>query len=67
MIGDDAFIGSGTMLVAPIEVGDGATIGAGSVITQPAPAGKLTLSRPRQVTIEGWTRPVKGAPRKPTG
>ena len=34
MIGDDAFIGSGTMLVAPVEVGAGATIGAGSTITK---------------------------------
>jgi bifunctional UDP-N-acetylglucosamine pyrophosphorylase / glucosamine-1-phosphate N-acetyltransferase len=59
-IGDGAFIGSGTMLVAPVKVGDGATIGAGSTITQDAPAGKLTVARARQATIEGWRRPVKG-------
>ena len=58
-IGDGAFIGSGTMLVAPIQVGSKATIGAGSVITKPAPADKLTLERGRQVTIEGWKAPVK--------
>ena len=59
VIGDDAFIGSGTELVAPVTVGAGATIGAGSTITRAAPDGKLTLSRTRQVTVEGWQRPVK--------
>jgi bifunctional UDP-N-acetylglucosamine pyrophosphorylase/glucosamine-1-phosphate N-acetyltransferase len=58
-IGDGAFIGSGTMLVAPVSVGADATIGAGSTITKPAPAGKLTLERSRQVTIEHWKRPQK--------
>ena len=58
-IGDDAFIGSGTELVAPVEIGAGATIGAGSTITRRAPAGMLTIARARQTTIEGWTRPVK--------
>lgn len=59
IIGDDAFIGSGTELVAPVEVGAGATIGAGTTLTKTAPAGQLTLGRARQVTIEGWTRPTK--------
>jgi bifunctional UDP-N-acetylglucosamine pyrophosphorylase/glucosamine-1-phosphate N-acetyltransferase len=58
-IGDSAFIGSGSMLVAPLKIGDGATIGAGSTITADAPAGKLTLARSRQITIEDWQRPVK--------
>jgi bifunctional UDP-N-acetylglucosamine pyrophosphorylase/glucosamine-1-phosphate N-acetyltransferase len=58
-IGDGVFIGSGSMLVAPVEVGEGATIGAGSTITKPAPAGKLTVERSRQVTVEGWKRPEK--------
>jgi bifunctional UDP-N-acetylglucosamine pyrophosphorylase / glucosamine-1-phosphate N-acetyltransferase len=58
-IGDRAFIGSGSMLVAPVTVGADATIGAGSTITREAPAGKLTLARSRQVTVEGWKRPVK--------
>jgi bifunctional UDP-N-acetylglucosamine pyrophosphorylase / glucosamine-1-phosphate N-acetyltransferase len=58
-IGSGAFIGSGTMLVAPVKIGDGATIGAGSTITSDAPAGKLTLARSRQVTIEQWERPGK--------
>ena len=59
VIGDDAFIGSGSMLVAPVTIGAGATIGAGSTITKEAPAGKLTVARGRQVTVEGWQRPVK--------
>lgn len=58
-IGDDAFIGSDTQLIAPVVVGAGATIGAGTTLTREAPAGKLTLSRVRQMTIEGWKRPVK--------
>jgi bifunctional UDP-N-acetylglucosamine pyrophosphorylase/glucosamine-1-phosphate N-acetyltransferase len=59
VIGDNAFIGSDTQLIAPVEVGAGATIGAGSTITQDAPAGELTLSRAQQVTRKGWQRPVK--------
>jgi len=58
-IGAGAFIGSGTMLVAPVKVGVDATIGAGSTITKDAPDGKLTLERSKQVTIESWKRPVK--------
>jgi bifunctional UDP-N-acetylglucosamine pyrophosphorylase/glucosamine-1-phosphate N-acetyltransferase len=60
IIEDDAFIGSDTQLVAPVRVGKGATIGAGSTITKDTPAGELTLSRSKQVTIAGWQRPVKG-------
>jgi bifunctional UDP-N-acetylglucosamine pyrophosphorylase / glucosamine-1-phosphate N-acetyltransferase len=56
---DGAFIGSGSMLVAPVTIGAGATIGAGSTITKDAPAGKLTVARPRQMAIEGWQRPTK--------
>lgn len=59
VIEDGAFIGSGSMLVAPVTVGAGATIGAGSTVTRDAPPGKLTLARSRQVTVEGWQRPVK--------
>jgi bifunctional UDP-N-acetylglucosamine pyrophosphorylase/glucosamine-1-phosphate N-acetyltransferase len=58
-IGDDAFIGSGTMLVAPVRVGKGATIGAGSTITSDAPEAQLTLERSRQVSIAHWQRPTK--------
>jgi bifunctional UDP-N-acetylglucosamine pyrophosphorylase/glucosamine-1-phosphate N-acetyltransferase len=58
-IGDNAFIGSGSMLVAPISIGANANTGAGSTITKDAPEGKLTLARARQVTIDGWQRPKK--------
>jgi bifunctional UDP-N-acetylglucosamine pyrophosphorylase/glucosamine-1-phosphate N-acetyltransferase len=58
-IGEGAFIGSGTMLVAPVKIGAGATIGAGSTITRDAPPGKLTVERARQQTIESWRRPLK--------
>jgi bifunctional UDP-N-acetylglucosamine pyrophosphorylase/glucosamine-1-phosphate N-acetyltransferase len=59
VIEDDAFIGSDSQLVAPVTVGKGATLGAGTTLTKDAPAGKLTISRPKQTTIEGWARPVK--------
>jgi bifunctional UDP-N-acetylglucosamine pyrophosphorylase/glucosamine-1-phosphate N-acetyltransferase len=53
-IGKDAFIGSNSTLVAPIEIGDGSYVGAGSVITDPVPAEALALGRGRQVVKEGW-------------
>jgi bifunctional UDP-N-acetylglucosamine pyrophosphorylase/glucosamine-1-phosphate N-acetyltransferase len=59
VIEDDAFIGSDSQLVAPVTVGKGATLGAGTTLTKDAPAGKLTISRPKQITIEAWKRPVK--------
>jgi len=58
-IGDNASIGSGVNLVAPIEIGAGATIGAGSTITKPVPDGQLVLERSKQVSVPGWTRPTK--------
>ncbi|WP_426192505.1 bifunctional UDP-N-acetylglucosamine diphosphorylase/glucosamine-1-phosphate N-acetyltransferase GlmU [Massilia sp. DWR3-1-1] len=59
VIEDDCFIGSDTQLVAPVTVGAGATLGAGTTLTKNAPAGKLTISRARQVTVDHWQRPVK--------
>jgi bifunctional UDP-N-acetylglucosamine pyrophosphorylase/glucosamine-1-phosphate N-acetyltransferase len=59
VIGDDVHTGSNSVLVAPITVGAGATIAAGSTVTHAVAAGKLTLARARQVTVEGWRRPVK--------
>lgn len=59
IIEDDVFIGSDTQLIAPIQVGAGATIGAGTTLTKDAPAGALTLSRAKQVSVDGWKRPVK--------
>jgi acetyltransferase-like isoleucine patch superfamily enzyme len=52
-----AYIGSGCNLVAPVRIGEGATIGAGSTVTDDVPAGKLTLARSRQTTIDGWRAP----------
>jgi bifunctional UDP-N-acetylglucosamine pyrophosphorylase/glucosamine-1-phosphate N-acetyltransferase len=59
IIEDGAFIGSDTQLVAPVTIGKNATIGAGSTITRNSPENKLTLSRVKQMTVEGWQRPVK--------
>ena len=58
-IGDNAFIGSNTALVAPIEIGAGATIGAGSTLSKDAEPEKLTFTRAPQKIINGWKRPVK--------
>ena len=59
IIEDDAFIGSDTQLVAPVTVGRGATLGAGTTLTKDAPAGSLTISRAKQLSIPGWKRPQK--------
>jgi len=59
VIGDNAFIGSDSQLIAPVTIGAGATIGAGSTISKDAPAGELTVARGRQVTVTGWKRPEK--------
>ena len=59
VIDDGAFIGSGNMLVAPVRIGRDATTGAGSTISKDAPDGQLTLARSKQVTLEGWKRPMK--------
>lgn len=58
-IGDNAFIGSNSALVAPVAVGAGATIGAGSVITKDAPEQQLTVARARQTSLPDWQRPKK--------
>ncbi|MCX8016561.1 MAG: bifunctional UDP-N-acetylglucosamine diphosphorylase/glucosamine-1-phosphate N-acetyltransferase GlmU [Rhodocyclaceae bacterium] len=59
VIEDDVFIGSDSQLVAPVTVGRGATLGAGTTLTRDAPPEQLTVSRPKQVSIAGWKRPVK--------
>jgi bifunctional UDP-N-acetylglucosamine pyrophosphorylase/glucosamine-1-phosphate N-acetyltransferase len=59
VIEDDVHTGSNSVLVAPITVGAGATVGAGSTVSRQVPAGKLTVARARQTTIEGWKRPTK--------
>jgi bifunctional UDP-N-acetylglucosamine pyrophosphorylase / glucosamine-1-phosphate N-acetyltransferase len=59
IIGDGAFIGSDSTLVAPVTIGAGAYIGAGSTITKEAPEGKLTLTRAKQLTVDAWKPPKK--------
>ncbi|WP_440029966.1 bifunctional UDP-N-acetylglucosamine diphosphorylase/glucosamine-1-phosphate N-acetyltransferase GlmU [Chromobacterium amazonense] len=59
IIGDNVFVGSGTLMVAPVVLEKDSTIGAGSVISKNTPAGELTVARARQVTIPGWKRPEK--------
>ena len=55
-IGEGAFIGSNSTLVAPIEIGDGAYTAAGSVITDPVPADALAIGRARQVVRPEWAK-----------
>jgi bifunctional UDP-N-acetylglucosamine pyrophosphorylase/glucosamine-1-phosphate N-acetyltransferase len=55
-IGERAFIGSNSTLVAPVEIGPDSYVGAGSVITDPVPAGALALGRGRQVVKPGWVK-----------
>ncbi|MGZ8926950.1 MAG: bifunctional UDP-N-acetylglucosamine diphosphorylase/glucosamine-1-phosphate N-acetyltransferase GlmU [Methylobacter sp.] len=59
VIGDGAFIGSNSQLVAPVTIGKNATIGAGSTITKDSPENQLTLSRAKQISLAGWQRPAK--------
>jgi bifunctional UDP-N-acetylglucosamine pyrophosphorylase/glucosamine-1-phosphate N-acetyltransferase len=63
-IGEDAFVGSDTMLVAPVRIGDRASTGAGSVITEDVPPGALGIARGRQVNVEGWVDRKKDTPEK---
>jgi len=53
-IGDRCFVGSDTMMVAPITLGDDSVIGAGSTITTDVPPGALAVGRARQKNLEGW-------------
>lgn len=56
IIGDDVFVGSDTMMVAPVELGSGCFVGAGSVITKDVPADSLGIARARETIIEGWAK-----------
>jgi len=58
-IGDDAFIGSDSQLVAPVKIGKGATIGAGSTITSEVSDDELVITRVKQRHIKNWPRPQK--------
>ena len=64
IIGDNVFIGSDTMLVAPVKVGKGATTGAGSTITKDVPEGALAIGRARQTVIDNWDRKPKEKKKK---
>ena len=59
IIGDGAFIGSDSQLVAPVSIGKNATVGAGSTITKDVADEELAVSRSKQKNIQGWQRPVK--------
>ena len=61
IIGDHAFIGSNSSLVAPVEIGNMATVGAGSVVTSKVEDEQLAVSRAKQRNITGWQRPTKKA------
>lgn len=59
LIGDGAFIGSNSSLVAPVSIGVKATVGAGSVINKDVDDEQLAISRSKQRNIDGWQRPTK--------
>ena len=61
IIGNKVFVGSGAMLVAPLEIADGATIGAGSTITKNIPEKTLAVARSQQSIVKGWKRPSKSS------
>jgi len=58
-IGDGAFIGSNSSLVAPVEIGAGATVGAGSTVTKAVADNQLAVARGKQVNLDNWARPQK--------
>ena len=71
-VGDGAFIGSGSMLVAPVKIGRRAYVAAGSAITEDVPPDSLAIARARQVNKEGWVKAKKqsqarAADAKPSG
>jgi bifunctional UDP-N-acetylglucosamine pyrophosphorylase/glucosamine-1-phosphate N-acetyltransferase len=52
-VGESAFLGVDTMLVAPVTIGDGAKTGAGAVVTRDVPAGKLAVGVPARIREPG--------------
>jgi len=58
-IGNGAFIGSNSSLVAPVKIGNNATVGAGSVVTRDVADEELAVARGKQRNISGWQRPQK--------
>ncbi|MBT8471567.1 MAG: bifunctional UDP-N-acetylglucosamine diphosphorylase/glucosamine-1-phosphate N-acetyltransferase GlmU [Marinicaulis sp.] len=63
-IGKNAFIGSNSSLVAPVEIGDGAYVGSGSVITKNVEPGDLAVARGRQAAIKDWATKFRQAHKK---
>jgi bifunctional UDP-N-acetylglucosamine pyrophosphorylase / glucosamine-1-phosphate N-acetyltransferase len=59
VVEDGVFVGSGSMLVAPIRIGKGSYVAAGSTLTEDVPPESLALGRARQVNKEGWVRERK--------
>jgi bifunctional UDP-N-acetylglucosamine pyrophosphorylase / glucosamine-1-phosphate N-acetyltransferase len=55
-IGEGAFVGSNSALVAPVTIGDGAYIGTGAVVTEDVEPDALAIARARQVSKPGWAR-----------
>lgn len=66
-IGEGAFVGSDTMLVAPVRVGKGSTTAAGSVINQDVPDGALAVGRAKQRNLAGWAERKRGSRRSTPG
>jgi bifunctional UDP-N-acetylglucosamine pyrophosphorylase/glucosamine-1-phosphate N-acetyltransferase len=73
-VGEAAFVGSNSNLVAPVTVGDGAYVAAGSVVTRDVPPGALAVARGQQRTVDGWverrrpgTRSAEAAARATAG
>ncbi|RME20105.1 MAG: bifunctional UDP-N-acetylglucosamine diphosphorylase/glucosamine-1-phosphate N-acetyltransferase GlmU, partial [Deltaproteobacteria bacterium] len=64
VIGEGAFIGSNTELVAPVSVGRDAVVGAGTTVTRDVPDGALAVSRVPQKNIPGWKKRKHGCRRK---
>jgi bifunctional UDP-N-acetylglucosamine pyrophosphorylase/glucosamine-1-phosphate N-acetyltransferase len=58
-IGDGAFIGSNSTLIAPVTIGEQGFVAAGSTVTKNVPADTLAVSRSKQQNLEGWKRPTK--------
>jgi bifunctional UDP-N-acetylglucosamine pyrophosphorylase / glucosamine-1-phosphate N-acetyltransferase len=63
-IGDNAFIGSNTALVAPVRIGEGAYVGSGSVVTKDVAKDALALARERQIEKPGWAKVFRGKHQK---
>jgi len=63
-IGDGAFVGTNSSLVAPVKIGDGAYLGSGGVITKDVPADALAVARAEQVNKDGWAKRYNSAQQK---